>query len=142
MPLGDIDGILALDHDAVVAVGDWLGYGWRVIDEVVAAAGRSASPSTIQLWPEHFDAACDIAVGPGADDRCNLGVSPGDDEHPEPYLYVGPWTSARPGDRTYWNARFGAALGAGEVQASADPVAAGVAFLQRGLALLRDVGPA
>ena len=135
--VGDVDEPIVLDHDAVLALAAWYGEGWRMLDEVVADAGPQASPSTIQLWPEHFDAGCDVAVGPGADDRCNLGASPGDDGHPGPYLYVGPWTTARPGDPGYWNAPFGAVVGRAELQASGDPHAAGVAFLERGLALLR-----
>jgi hypothetical protein len=126
--LGDPDEPLAVDDVATRRIVDWHGLGWRALD---AAAGESSS--TIQLWPEHFDAGCDVPVGPGPDDRCNLGASPGDDAHPEPYLYVGPWTPARPGDAAYWNAPFGAVLGAAEVEAGADPVA----FLQRGLELLR-----
>ena len=35
----------------------------------------------------------------------SYGVSPGDDDIPEPYAYVGPWTP-RTGD--FWNATFGA----------------------------------
>ena len=141
-PLGDVDEPIDLDHAVAVALGRWFGFGWRVLDEVVAAAGRKASPTTIQLWPEHFDAGCDVAVGPGPDDRCNLGASPGDDERPEPYLYVGPWTTARPGDRAYWNAGFGATLGLSELRASAHPLAAGVAFCGRGLELLREAARA
>jgi hypothetical protein len=38
-------------------------------------------------------------------DKVNYGVSPGDDDIPEPYAYVGPWTP-RTGD--FWNATFGA----------------------------------
>ena len=126
--LGDPDERLVLDEPAALAIADWYAFGWRVLDEAAGAAS-----STIQLWPEHFDAGCDVAVGPGPDDRCNLGASPGDDDHPEPYLYVGPWTPERPGDASFWNAPFGAVLGAAGVRAGAD----GVAFLRRGLALLR-----
>ena len=38
-------------------------------------------------------------------DKVNYGVSPGDDDIPEPYAYVGPWTP-RTGD--FWNATIGA----------------------------------
>jgi hypothetical protein len=30
--------------------------------------------------------------------RANYGASPGDGDHPEPYLYVGPWTAEVEGD--------------------------------------------
>jgi hypothetical protein len=63
----------------------------------------------------------------------NLGGSPGDGFSDEPYLYVGPWTSDRPGDSEFWNAPFGAfrtwsQLGAGP----ADVVITGAAFLLDG----------
>jgi hypothetical protein len=108
-----------------------------VLDEVLAGLGSAHSPSRIQLWPEHFDAGCDVAVANGGTtgdgERCNLGVSPGDDSHHEPYLYVGPWDeNRRPGDETYWNASFGAVLRRSELS----DVSAGVAFMRRGLTLL------
>jgi hypothetical protein len=59
-----------------------------------------------QLWPEHFDLAVTI-------DEVNHGGSPGDDEHPLPYLYVGPWDLPSDGD-PFWNEPFGASLTAGE----------------------------
>ena len=126
--LGDPDEPLSLDAAGAELILDWFDLGWRTLD----AACRGRDASTIQLWPEHFDAGCDVAVGPGADDRCNLGASPGDDAHPTPYLYVGPWTAARPGPAEYWNAPFGAVLGRDDVRAGADPLA----FLLRGLDLL------
>jgi hypothetical protein len=55
-----------------------------------------------QLWPEHFDLAVTI-------DEVNLGGSPGDDEHPLPYLYVGPWTVPTDSD-PFWNEPFGASI--------------------------------
>ena len=42
--------------------------------------------------------------------QVNLGFSPGDAFSDDPYVYVGPWGPARPGDDGYWNAPFGAAL--------------------------------
>jgi hypothetical protein len=59
-----------------------------------------------QLWPEHFDLAVTI-------DEVNYGGSPGDDEHPLPYLYVGPWDVPNDGD-PFWNEPFGASLAAGD----------------------------
>jgi hypothetical protein len=61
----------------------------RFRDEVAAD-----DPSPIRLWPEHFDVAFE-AGAEAAGLRANYGASPGDDDHPEPYLYLGPW-SARP----------------------------------------------
>jgi hypothetical protein len=53
----------------------------------------------VQLWPEHFDIAFELGSNAA---RANFGASPGDDEHDEPYLYVGPWTAEVSGE--LWNA--------------------------------------
>lgn len=81
---------------------------------------RDLSPTIPQLWPEHFDLACAMA-------EVNFGGSPGDDGHPEPYLYVGPWT---PRTGAFWNEPFGAGLTAAEVS----DAAAAIAFFEEGLA--------
>jgi len=150
-PLGDAQSPLAIDPDAAATLADWFGLGWRAVD---AAGGRggvdggsAARPSVLQLWPEHFDAGCSVAVGRGADDRCNLGVSPGDGSSDEPYLYVGPWGPERPGDPTYWNAPFGAVLPRSAVLrsaavGSAASLATAVAFFRRGLSALGVVATA
>ena len=133
--LGDTEAPLAVDGSAAAVVADWFDLGWRALDAITVELGEGAAASRIQLWPEHFDAACSVAVGPGDDDRCNLGVSPGDDFSAEPYLYVGPWNADRPGDQAYWNTPFGAALKRSDVVAAPDPLAAAVGFLRRGLML-------
>jgi hypothetical protein len=112
------------------AIGDWFALGWRALDEVAVS---SPGPTVVQLWPEHFDAGCDVAVRDG---RANLGASPGDGFHDQPYLYVGPWSDARPGDADYWNAPFGAVLGHAELRGAPDPHRAALDFYRRGLALL------
>lgn len=127
--LGDQHAPLQLDHDAVVELADWYGLGWRALDVVGLEA---VEPAPIQLWPEHFDASCVVSVGPGPDDRCDVGVSPGDHHHDEPYLYIGPWGSRRPGDEGYWNASFGA-LQPRSAVASLDDA---VAFYRDGLSRL------
>jgi hypothetical protein len=129
-PLGDLGALLSMDGDAVAAIADWFHLGWRILDRVVA---ESSAPSTIQLWPEHFDAGCSVAVGPGESDRCNLGASPGDSFSDEPYLYVGPWSENRPGRECFWNAPFGALLRRSELTSIDD----GVAFFRERLDLLR-----
>ena len=95
-----------------------------------------------QLWPEHFDLALDLAYDPAdpAQRRVNLGGSPGDEHHPDPYLYVGPWTPDRPGDPTFWNAPFGAVLGADRVQLAPDSLAAATEFFRHGLDRLAPTG--
>lgn len=136
-PLGDPSAPLAVDAGAARALGDWFAMGVRAIDAAVAAAGSDADASVTQIWPEHFDVAADLAWGAGEGQRVNLGLSPGDAAHPEPYLYVGPWGDERPGDRSYWNAPFGAEMPRAALRWAPDPEAAAVAFLVRGLTMLR-----
>lgn len=62
--------------------------------------GHATPDHAITLWPEHFDLATAI-------DEVNYGGSPADDDHTEPYLYVGPWTPPAP-DGGFWNEAFGA----------------------------------
>ena len=124
-PVGDPDALVELgDIDPVVS---WLWLGWQALDAVIAG---SDSPATIQLWPEHFDIGTNVAVPKG--DRVNLGCSAGDSFSEEPYLYVGPWGSERPGDPYYWNAPFGAVLRSSDVVSIDD----GIAFLRTGLEAL------
>jgi hypothetical protein len=92
------------------------------------AAGGAATP--VRLFPEHFDVAIDVLARPGQ--RVNLGGSPGDSFSSEPYLYVGPFTAERPGDKAFWNTPFGAALTASDLDAD-DPVAGAVEFLLEGV---------
>ena len=131
--MGDPSAVLSVESTTIAALADWLDLGWRVLDAVTASAD---DPAAIQLWPEHFDAGTSVAVGSGPDDRCNLGASLGDSFSDEPYLYVGPWSSARPGDAAFWNAPFGAVLRRRDALSAGDPQAAGVAFMCRGLELL------
>lgn len=116
--IGDRDAPLQLDDDAVAGLADWFDLGWRALD-IIGVTARSPAP--IQLWPEHFDASCVLAVGPGPDDRCDVGVSPGDQLCEEPYLYVAPWATRRPED-AFWNASFGATVSRSTVASVADAV--------------------
>lgn len=132
-PAGDPHAALMLDAGDAARLADWWHLGWRVLDTAIAPARDAMA---VQLWPEHFDAGTSVAIGEGERDRCNLGASPGDAFDDEPYLYVGPWSERRPGDASFWNAPFGAALRRDDLLAERDPFAAGVEFLRRGLALL------
>lgn len=91
---------LDLDADAVRALATWFALGARALERFAAAHGGEG-PSAAQLWPEHFDLSVSMS-------EVNYGVSPGDDELPEPYAYVGPWSPppAGAGDG-FWNQRFG-----------------------------------
>jgi hypothetical protein len=134
-PLGDPERPLSLAREAVTTLLDWWSVGWRALDAVVAGLPAEATPATIQLWPEHFDAATSVALPSG--DHLNLGFSPGDGFEPGPYAYVGPWSAARPGDPAFWNAPFGAVLRATELPPEANEAARldrCVAFLQAGIA--------
>ena len=105
-PVDDPDAALALPGSAVDELGDWFALAWRVLDGLVAALDEDARATTVQLWPEHFDAATTVTL-PG-NEPVNLGFSPGDGYEAEPYAYVGPWSTERPGDVDFWNAPFGA----------------------------------
>jgi hypothetical protein len=80
----------------------------------------TAQPSVAQLWPEHFDLAMTMA-------EVNYGGSPGDDDHPEPYLYVGPW-SVEGRDGGFWNEPFGASRSVTQI----DSVEGARAFFDEG----------
>jgi len=105
-PLGPVDVAFRLATHTVIEIADWFALAWRVLDDVLTSLPGDAEVATIQLWPEHFDAATTVTMPSG--ERVNLGVSPGDDYLDEPYAYVGPWGERR-GDPAFWNAPFGAA---------------------------------
>ena len=129
--LPDPDAPLTVHADGAAALAGWYALAWRVLDAVLAPLPASAEPATIQLWPEHFDAGTNVGVGGG--ERVNLGFSPGDSFSDQPYVYVGPWSAARPGDPDYWNAPFGALLGAADVWSAPDPARRCVEFVRAGL---------
>ena len=105
-------------------------------------AASSRPPGALRCWPHHFDLAMLVPLDAGGGEAARsvgIGVSPGDAHLPEPYAYVGPWTS-RTGE--FWNQSFGAAqpvsaLGdadavtaffrEGAERAAADPAAEGTA---------------
>ena len=134
--IGDADAPLDIDGDEANAMAEWFALGWRVLDEVVGATAAATEAATIQLWPEHFDAA--TTVGLGASEKVNLGFSPGDGFEPEPYVYVGPFSRPLPGDRSFWNADFGALRRASEIHATPDATAACIEFLVAGLRNVSD----
>lgn len=101
---------------------------------LIERAGVEADP--IRLWPEHFDVAT-VLGEEGNGERANYGASPGDEQHPEPYLYVGPFDP--PGRDTFWNANgfTGAELGYSELLQADDQLGAATDFYERGHDLLR-----
>src|SRR5262249_10593959 len=82
-PLPDVD------IAAATALGELYGFGCSVLEEL-RGEEWDGDPSLVQLWPEHFDIAFDLGSEKDGK-RAGFGVSPGDEDHDEPYLYVGPW---------------------------------------------------
>jgi hypothetical protein len=138
-PLGDVHAPLRLHDGHARAVAGWLAWTWDVLDDVVASLGAGARPSTTQLWPEHFDAACELTAAPGV--RVAVGGSPGDAGHEAPYLYVSLGEVPKPTGDPYWNAPFGAFLPAADLRGVAHPEAEAVAFLAHGLERLAAATP-
>ena len=106
------------DPDAARALGYFYGFACSVLEELRAEESDD-DPSLVQLWPEHFDIAFELG-DEGNGRRANFGASPGDDDHDEPYLYVGPWTAEVSGP--LWNASGfnGAELNYAELLAAPD----------------------
>jgi hypothetical protein len=118
-----------LDVDDIASrwLGDFYGLAYGALEALRADPRDGDAPTPVRLWPEHFDIA--IEMGDEATGlRANYGASPGDDDHAEPYVYVGPWT-ARP-EGALWNARSfpGAELTLSELLAADDHRAAVDAF--------------
>ena len=133
-PLGDLEEPMSFDEEVAESLAEWLRVGVQAIDLSVAALGSVSAPSVLQVWPEHFDAAIDVATASG---RCNVGVSVGDSFCAEPYVYVGPWGDERPGGDAVWNAPFGAFRPASSLVGDGRAVGSVCQFLDSTLALLR-----
>ena len=129
-PMVEPGARLPVDAATVRAVGDWWGLAATAMDQLVATTPSVSGATAAQLWPEHFDHACTVAVN--GEVQLNVGASPGDSFEPAPYLYVGPWGPDRPGDPGYWNAPFGAVLRQADVAGVPDALA----FLRRGVELV------
>jgi hypothetical protein len=89
-----------VDAAAASALGDFYGFSCSVLEQL-RADEPDGDPSLVQLWPEHFDIAIELG-SEAAGRRATIGASPGDENHPEPYLYVTPWTAEVSGE--LWNA--------------------------------------
>jgi hypothetical protein len=136
--VGEPEEHLELSGEAAGIIAEWYALCWRVLDRVIESLPSGATATTIQLWPEHFDAA--TAVTLPSSDPVNLGFSPGDTFEPEPYVYVGPWSAARrPKDASFWNAPFGAVRRRSELADLPDPAGACREFLEIGLDLASSV---
>jgi hypothetical protein len=120
---------LAIDPAAAEALAAYYAFAAEVLEGVRERLPGAATPSPIILWPEHFDLAFE-AGDEAAGQRANYGASPGDEEHPGPYLYVGPWTAKPTGD--LWNAKGfpGAELGYAELIDANDAARVATAFFE------------
>jgi len=91
------DEPLAIDVPASRFVGDWVGFAASVLEQLRAEAVPEHEPSRVQIWPEHFDTALELG-SEAQGRRAAYGCSPGDEAHPEPYLYVAPWSATPEGE--------------------------------------------
>jgi hypothetical protein len=121
------DSPLAVDPLASLALGAFYEFGADLLAELVATAGPAADATPPRLWPEHFDIAIELG-SEAAGARANYGLSPGDENHAEPYLYVGPWTAAVSGELWRADGFSGAELGYAELLAASDRRAAALEF--------------
>ena len=120
---------LRIDPEAAARLADLYSFAATVLERSRQEVHADARPSELNLWPEHFD----IAYEAGDEDsgrRANYGASPGDTDHPEPYVYVGPWTAEVSGE--LWNAGAfnGAELSYAELLAADRPAAVALEFLR------------
>ncbi len=121
------DEPLEIDPVASRALGDWYGFAAAILAHLVAAANAADAATPARLWPEHFDIAIELgAEGDGV--RANYGASPGDDDHPEPYLYVGPWTAEVEGGLWGAGGFKGAELTYADLGEASDPGAVALDF--------------
>jgi hypothetical protein len=125
-----------VDIAAATALGDFYGLACSVLEQLRANEG-DGDPSVVQLWPEHFDIAIELG-SESAGQRANFGFSPGDDDHPEPYLYVSPWSGEVSGD--LWNATGfnGAEMAYEELVAADDHRRAALDFMRERYRALRE----
>ena len=125
-----------VDLEAAKALGDFYGFACSVLEQL-RADEADGDPSLVQLWPEHFDIAIELGDEP-AGKRADFGGSPGDDQHEEPYLYVGPWSAEVSGE--LWNATGfrGAELGYTELLEADDQRRAALEFMRERYEALRE----
>jgi hypothetical protein len=130
---------LQVDPAASLVLGEWYAFGADVLGHLVSLASDAAEASPVRLWPEHFDIAIELG-SEKAGARANYGLSPGDENHAEPYAYVGPWSAQVSGP--LWQARgfHGAEVGYSELLAAEDPRRAAVEFFMPRWDLLTIMG--
>ncbi len=100
-----------------------------MLAELAAAAAPEDAASAPILWPEHFDLAIELG-SEAAGERATYGLSPGDENHPEPYFYVGPWRSGVSGELWQAHGFPGAELTYADLLTAADQRAAAIDFFE------------
>ncbi|HEY7455968.1 MAG TPA: hypothetical protein VH703_01730 [Solirubrobacterales bacterium] len=120
---------LAVDPAASLALATFYAFADATLARLIAEAEPGDDASPARLWPEHFDLAIELG-DEGAGARANYGASPGDEHHPEPYLYVGPWSAAVEGELWQATGFEGAELGYAELLAAPDQAAAAIEFFR------------
>jgi hypothetical protein len=126
-----------VDEASSRSLGDFYGFACSVLEQLRADALETEG-SWVRLWPEHFDIAVELGDD-GAGKRANFGASPGDENHDEPYLYVGPFnTDLASGE--LWNATGfpGAELRYSELLAAEDQRRAALDFLRERYRVLQE----
>jgi hypothetical protein len=128
---------LEIDPVAAERLANFYAFSFQALEAARGGFADDANVSEIILWPEHFDVAFE-AGSEDAGQRANYGASPGDAEHPEPYLYVGPWTARPEGD--LWNATAfpGAELAYADLLAADDPATTAIEFFETRARALAD----
>jgi hypothetical protein len=110
---------LEIDPEGAEQLAAFYAFADRALRQLRDGLPAEAEATEINLWPEHFDLAFE-AGSDAAGLRANYGASPGDAEHPEPYLYVGPWTADVEGELWNANAFNGAELSYADLAAPGD----------------------
>jgi hypothetical protein len=130
------ESLPGVDPAAATVLGDFYGFACSVLEQL-RADEPEGDPSLVQLWPEHFDIAIELGAE-STGQRANFGASPGDEQHDEPYLYVGPWTAQLEGE--IWNAKgfAGAELTYSELIATDDHRSAALDFMETRYRALRE----
>lgn len=134
----DPDRPLDVDDDIARSLGQWFNFGTEIFDRLRSRGNDEDDVSEVQLWPEHFDPACELGNAESGQ-RASFGASPGDANHHEPYLYVSPWGDIDRSD-DYWNdvSFGGSSLGYSKLSKAGDPMEMGLDFLVRGYRLLHS----
>jgi hypothetical protein len=125
----------AVNETASRALGDLYGFVCSVLEQL--RADESEVDSTIvRIWPEHFDIAVELG---DTQTGANFGASPGDENHDEPYLYVGPFDAGLASGEL-WNATGfpGAELAYSELLGADDQRRAALDFLRERYRALQE----